>query len=81
MGINAAMIASIAKPFRENVVVVFHNPSQIGTKVFFEDYGGDLDSDTRKKFAELLKAERYSRVCFCLRYPFHCYLEVPAVSI
>ena len=76
-------LTSIAKPFSENVacVVTFHNPSQIGTKILFEDYGGDLDSDKRKKFAELLKAERDSRVCFCLRYPFHCYLEVPAVSI
>ena len=70
---------SIAKPFCENVacVVAFHNPSQIGTKTLFKEYGGDMDSDARKKFAELLKAERDSRVCFCLRYPFHCYLEVP----
>ena len=76
-------LTSIAKPLRENVacVVTFHNPSQIGTKTLFEDYGGDLDADTRKKFAELLKAERYSRVCFCLRYSFHCYLEVPTVCI
>ena len=76
-------LTSIAKPFRENVacVVAFHNPSQIETKTLFEDYAGDLDSNTRKKFAELLKTERYSRVCFCLRYPFHCYLEVPSIQI
>jgi len=43
-------LTSIAKPFRENVacVVTFHNPSQIGTKTLFEDYGGDLDAETRK---------------------------------
>ena len=76
-------LTSIAKPFRENVacVVAFHNPSQIGTKTLFEDYGGDLDVDTRKKFVDILKSERYSKICFCLRYPFHIYLEVPAASI
>ena len=72
-------LTSIAKPFRKNVacVVAFHNPSQIGTRTIFEDYGGDLDADTHKKFAELLKEERYSRLGFCLRYPFNCYLEIP----
>ena len=74
-------LTSIAKPFRDNVacVVTFHNPSQVGTKTLFEDYGGDLDVETRKKFVELLKTEKYSRLCFCLRYPFQCYLEIPAV--
>ena len=51
-------------------------PQQVGTRMLFEDYGGNLDADMRKKFLELLKSERYSRVCFCLRYPFHCYLEI-----
>ena len=69
-------LTSKAKPFHENVacVVAFHNPSQIGTKTLLEDHVGDLDADIRKK---LLKMERYSRVCFCFRYPFHCYLEIP----
>jgi hypothetical protein len=73
-------LTSIAKPFRDNVacVVTFHNPSQIGTKTLFEDYGGDLDVETRKKFVELLKTEKYSRLCFCLRHPFQRYLEIPA---
>ena len=76
-------LTSITKPFHENVacVVAFHNPSLIGTNTLFEDYGGDMDNDTRKKFTELLKSERYSRICFCLRYPFHCYLEVPPIQI
>ena len=74
-------LTSIAKPFRENVacVVTFHNPSQVSTKTLFEDYGGDLDLYTRKKLMELLKTEKYSRQCFCLRYPFQSYLEIPAV--
>ena len=74
-------LTSIAKPFRENVacVVTFHNPSQKGMKMLFEDYGGDLEAETRKKFVEMLKTEKYSRLCFCLRYPFQCYLEIPAV--
>ena len=72
-------LTSIAKPFRENVscVVTFHNPSQIGMKTLFDDYGGELDIETRKKFMKLLKTERYSRLCLCLIYPFECYLEIP----
>ena len=72
-------LTSIAKPFRENVscVVTFYNPSQVGMKTLFEDYGGDLDIETRKKFMKLLKTERYSRLCLCLRFPFECYLEIP----
>ena len=72
-------LTSIAKPFRENVscVVTFHNPSQVGMKTLFEDYGGELDIETRKKFMKLLKTERYSRLCLCLTYPFDCYLEIP----
>ena len=76
-------LTSIAKPFRDNVasVIAFHNPSQIGRKTLFEDYGGDLNAETRKRLTELLKTERYSRLCFCLRFPFQCYLEIPASSI
>ena len=72
-------LTSIAKPFRDNVacVITFHNPSYVGTKTLFEDYGGDLDVETRKKFSELLRTEKYSRLCFCLRYPFQIYLEIP----
>ena len=73
-------LTSIAKPFRDNVgcVVAFHNPSQVGTKMMFDDFGGDLDLDTRKKFIELLQKEKYSRLCFSLRHPFETYLEIPA---
>ena len=72
-------LTSIAKPFRENVscVVTFHNPSHVGMKTLFDDYGGELDIETRKKFMKLLKTERYSRLCLCLIYPFECYLEIP----
>ena len=74
-------LTSIAKPFRDNVgcVVAFHNPSQVGTKMMFEDYGGNLDQETRNKFIELLQKEKYSRLCFSLRHPFQTYLEIPAV--
>ena len=72
-------LTSIAKPFRENVacVVAFHNPSQIGMKTLFEDYGGDLDIETKRVLCRVLKTERYARLCLCLRYPFECYLEIP----
>ena len=75
-------LTSIAKPFRDNVgcVVAFHNPSQVGTKTLFEDFGGDLDMDTRKKLMELLKSGRYSKLCFCLQYPFKWFLEIPSAS-
>ena len=55
-------LTSIAKSFRENVacVVAFHNPSQIGTKTLFKDYGGDLDADTRKK--GILKSEIFKNL-------------------
>ena len=61
-------------------VVAFCNPSQMGKKTLFEDFGGDLDIDTRKKLMELLKSERYSKLCFCLQYPFKGYLEIPSAS-
>ena len=48
-------------------------------KMFFEDYGGDLDPETSKKFVQLLKNEKYSRLCLSLRHPFNCYLEIPEV--
>ena len=72
-------LTSVAKPFRENVacVVAFYNPSQIGMKTLFDDYGGELDIETRKQFMRLLKTNRYARLCLCLRYPFECYLEIP----
>ena len=75
-------LTSIAKPFRDNVgcVVAFHNPSQMGKKTLFEDFGGDLDMDTRKKLMELLKPERYNKLSFCLQYPFKWYLEIPSAS-
>ena len=76
-------LTSIAKPFRENVacVVTFHNPSVNSTKTLFEDYGGDLDAETRKEFIKLLKTEKYSRLCLCLRFPFECYLEIPSTTL
>ena len=45
-GFLTQQLTSIAKPFRDNVacVVAFHNPSQIGMKSLFEEFGGDLDS-------------------------------------
>ena len=73
-------LTSIAKPFRDNVacVVAFHNPSQIGMKSLFEEFGGDLDSQTRKNLMKNLKSENYSALCFSLRNPYHCYLRIPS---
>lgn len=75
-------LTSIAKPFRDNVacVIAFHNPSQVGTKVMFEDYGNGIDPDTRSALVSELKSSKYSRLCFCLRYPFDWYLELPCAA-
>ena len=72
-------LISIAKPFRDNVgcVIAFHNPSQMGTKALFEDFGGVLDTETLKNLMELLKSEKHSKLCFCLQYP----LSLPNVLI
>lgn len=71
-------LTSICKPFRDNVacVIAFHNPSQTGTRTMFEEFGGALSLEERKERTKCLKEERYSRLCFCLRYPFQCYLEI-----
>ena len=76
-------LTSIAKPFRENVacVVSFYNPSQIAMKMLFEDYGGTLETDARKRLEKALKKEKYARMCFCLRHPFQSYLEIPAIGV
>ena len=75
-------LTSIAKPFRENVacVVSFYNPSETAMKMLFEEYGGALDADKRKRYKRLLKKEKYARLCFSLRHPFENYLEIPAVG-
>ena len=72
-------LTSISKSFRDNVacVIAFHNPSQVGTKVMFEDYGNGIDADTRNTLLSELKSNKYSRLCFCLRYPFDHHLEIP----
>ena len=76
-------LTSISKAFRDNVacVVAFHNPSQVRTKTLFEDYGGDLDADTRRKLCEVLKSEKFSKLCFSLRHPYECYAEIPTVLV
>ena len=72
-------LTSIAKAFRDNVacVVAFHNPSQVGTKTLFEDYGGNIDSETRRKFCEILKTEKFSKLCLSLRHPYESYVDIP----
>ena len=47
-------------------------------KSLFEEFGGDLDSQTRKNLMKNLKSENYSALCFSLRNPYHCYLRIPS---
>ena len=75
-------LTSIAKPFRDNVacVVAFYSSTKTGMQILFEEYGSDLYEETRKKFVQIMKEERYSRLFFSLRYPFTCYVEIPSPS-
>jgi hypothetical protein len=75
-------LTAIAKPFRENVgcIVSFFNPAKLSNQMLFDEYGGDLDIESRKRFVKLLKSEKYSRIVFCLRHPFTCCLEIPNVN-
>ena len=67
-------LTSIAKPFRDNVacVVAFYTSNKTGMEILFEEYGCNLDEQTRKKFVQILKEERYLRLCFSLRYSWTC---------
>ena len=47
-------------------------------KILFEEYGGNLDIDTKKNMLKILKSESFSRICFSLRHPYQCYLEIPS---
>ena len=75
-------LTSISKPFRENVacVIAFHNPSQVSTRVMFEDHGNGIDADMRSMLIRELKSNEYSRLCFCLQHPFDWYLELPCAA-
>ena len=72
-------LTSIAKAFRNNVacIVAFYTPSQPDTKALFEDYGGNIDSETRRKFCEILKTEKFSKLCLSLRHPYESYVDIP----
>ena len=72
-------LTSIAKAFRNNVacIVAFYTPSQSDTKALFEDYGGNIDSETRRKFCEILKTEKFSKLCLSLRHPYESYVDIP----
>jgi len=73
-------LTSIAKPFRDNValVVAFHIPSGVSTKTLFDDFGGDLDGETRREYLKLLKEVKYSTIVLLLRYLYNVYLEIPS---
>ena len=76
-------LTAIAKPFRENVgcFISFYTPNKMSTQVLFDEYGGELDNEHKKHFIKILKSEKYARICFCLRHPFHTYIEIPNTDI
>ena len=73
-------LTAIAKPFRENVacIISFFTPNRVANQTLFDEYGGDLSLECKKNFKQILKSEKYSRICFCLRHPYNSYVEIPA---
>ena len=65
-------IASIAKPFRENVaaIVLFYTPPGKTTKAIFEDYAGEITHEEYKELIAWLKERKFSHLVFSLRYPY-----------
>ena len=76
-------LTAIAKPFRENVacIISFFTPNKVSNQILFDEYSGDLDVEHKKEFMKILKSEKYARICFCLRHPYHSYIEIPNVGI
>jgi len=76
-------LTSVSKSFRENVgcIVSFYSPSKISNQILFDEYGGNINLETRKEFMKILKSEKYTRTVFCLRHPFQCMIEIPCVYI
>ena len=65
-------MASIAKPFQENLaaIVLFYSPSCKTTKAIFEDYAEELSHEEDKGLVAQLKGRKYSHLVFSLRYPY-----------
>lgn len=76
-------LTAIAKPFRENVacIISFYSPNKISNQTLFDEYGGNMDVEHKKHFLEIMKNNKYARVCICLRYPYYSYVEIPKVKI
>ena len=74
-------LTSIAKPFRENVacIISFFSPNKMANQTLFDEFAGDLSPEMKKEFKNILKSEKYSRVCFCLRHPYLAYVEIPSI--
>ena len=81
MWVLTQQLTAIAKPFRENVacIISFFTPNKVANETLFDEYGGDLSVETKKEFKRILKSEKYSRVCFCLRHPYNQYVEIPNI--
>ena len=68
----AQQMASIAKPFRENVaaIVLFYTPSGKTTKAIFEDYAGEITHDEYKELIAWFKERKFSHQVFSLSHPY-----------
>ena len=60
-------LISIAKAFRDNVDMCSSFSTirvKLDTKALFEDYGRNIDSETRRKFCKILKTEKFSNYAY-----------------
>ena len=76
-------LTSISMLFRANAgcIISFFTPNKTSNQTLFDEYGGNLDLETRKEFMNILKSGKYARICFCLRHPFNSYLEIPNTDL
>lgn len=81
MWVLTQQLTAIAKPFRENVacIISFFTPNKVANQTLFDEFGGELSAEKKKEFMKILKSEKYSRICFCLRHPYNCYIEIPNI--
>ena len=71
----------MAKALRENVAAVVAFYTSSAKDMRWENYGAGISSEERAALGKMQTEHRYARLCFALRYPFGCELEIPPTSI
>ena len=77
--VTTQQFTSITKPYIA-ANVLFYTPSAKDLKAIFESYAGELSSTEKQELLKSLKSYKYSRLIFCLRYPYNIKIEIPQFS-